>query len=1382
MMTPQSESRAVRHGPAAATEHPLRWMLNRAGIINVYQYGNETLHFGGGRLLLRGINGSGKSTAMNMLLPFLLDADTRRIDAAGEQSGVLKAWMLSGRDEPQPQGYLWLEVVKGDAYLSFGCGIRANRSTDQVTTWWFITSRRVGLDLHLVEGRVPVSREALRTLIEPNPVFPQEQRADYRAELRRRLFGGADIEQHLHLLRTVRNPRVGDRLDAELPQYLQDALPQLSDSALDDAAQPLEDLEEHRRNVAELRQTAEALDALHTTYRNYARAELHRQADRTLEAARVSRNLHHAEEKARTRHTEAVERRGTAETRKRELGAEVDGLRSTITALEASEAYKSGAQLNDLREHVQSLERLVAAAEDELARRRVATGRSTTAVIGARRDVESDHNSLSGRIADLAHLASACRLTARPPGLPPIGFHPDSPDELPLAPADSIATTAAHAALSALSAAARQRLEDVDAVESAVRAIEPAERVVREAERAAGEAQAANDAARDALSDARTAFQSAVEEWQAAVTRWIEGVRHHHAAHDLGATETPAEIGSIADDIVRGEKISARLEASIAPTIRHHEGIRAQREALLERQLELVAELEERAAELTAKQFPDPPMLGWQRRQGRCLAELIDFAAHVDTASRAGLEAALEASGLLAAEVRSDGSLRLADGQLIAVPHAIEAPAALSALLCSEVPADDPHPETRGVIDGILRAISTDPTAGTSTVITADGEFHIGAVRGRHTKPEAEHIGVTARRAALERQRAENALALEQAKAQQDRLAADVEAAQAALEEALALRGAIPSDQSLLTALWRRNEADDTLEKTEGQLRVRRSQLEVAEQKHAEAVTHARVTAVRLSLPTTLEELRGIRGELEGIIPASREAQDGLARLARAVERWRERCEEWRAARADERESETHSNSVSTDSRSARARLTTLDATIGAEYKNVLANIELNKKQLDAAQTAFKEVESVLEQAVTDVANTHKDRESATDSRERGDIDCVRTLGVLRRALTVPGLVEAAVDSLHGSTPHGASDENRSADATTNASLSEFPTVDDTTAGARQLGEAIRAKIPRPDDPPTTAEGVRQSIRRRRDSLGAGWDAEDRQPDEHMPLHIEVTGPLTQQTPLPAATRIVQRQLGTMTGLLSTKQHQALRNLLQGLVAREVADKLHAASELIERMNERLSVITTSHGIGVKLRWRRRDDLDLTLVETVDLLAKPPDLRTVDEDNRLSEALGRRIDDAHREDPGTPYRELIARVLDYRGWHSMTILLQRPGRTPERLGRRTALSEGEKKIVSYLPLFAAVAASCDGLAASAPDALRFVLLDDAFAKVSEDNHPKLFGLLVELDLDFIATSERLWGTHETVPELAITEVIRDAELSTIVLEHSRWNAQRGTLA
>ena len=119
-----------------------------------------------------------------------------------------------------------------------------------------------------------------------------------------------------------------------------------------------------------------------------------------------------------------------------------------------------------------------------------------------------------------------------------------------------------------------------------------------------------------------------------------------------------------------------------------------------------------------------------------------------------------------------------------------------------------------------------------------------------------------------------------------------------------------------------------------------------------------------------------------------------------------------------------------------------------------------------------------------------------------------------------------------------------------------------------------------------------------------------------------------------------------------------------------------------------------------------------------------------------------------------------------------------------RLSRRTPLSEGEKKLVTYLPLFVAVAASCDAMAEAVPvggdgaaGIARFVLLDDAFAKVSADNHEALFGLLVSLDLDFIATSERLWGDHASVPELSIIEIVRDAGLRTILLDRYRWRGR-----
>ena len=339
-----------------------RWVLNRAGITNVYQYADETLTFGGGRLLLRGVNGSGKSTAMNMLLPFLLDTDTRRIDAAGEQSQVLRSWMLSGRDEAAPVGYLWIEFRRGDDYLVCGCGIRANRSTDRVTTWWFVTPRRPGVDLALVEGRVPLSVDALRQAIGTQAVYAMDQRRAYRAEVCARLFAGADLDQHIRLLHVVRNPRVGDRIENDLPSYLEDALPQLSEEALDDAAQPLEDLEEHRRNVEALERTAVALDAFVATYQGYARTELRRRATDATDRVHSAVASQRAEAATRRRHEQAVADLEQACARLAGLEHDERRLRAEISALESSDVYKQGHQLNDLRDRVSSLETKVAEA------------------------------------------------------------------------------------------------------------------------------------------------------------------------------------------------------------------------------------------------------------------------------------------------------------------------------------------------------------------------------------------------------------------------------------------------------------------------------------------------------------------------------------------------------------------------------------------------------------------------------------------------------------------------------------------------------------------------------------------------------------------------------------------------------------------------------------------------------------------------------------------------------------------------------------------------------------------------------------------------------------------------------------------------------------
>ena len=54
-------------------------------------------------------------------------------------------------------------------------------------------------------------------------------------------------------------------------------------------------------------------------------------------------------------------------------------------------------------------------------------------------------------------------------------------------------------------------------------------------------------------------------------------------------------------------------------------------------------------------------------------------------------------------------------------------------------------------------------------------------------------------------------------------------------------------------------------------------------------------------------------------------------------------------------------------------------------------------------------------------------------------------------------------------------------------------------------------------------------------------------------------------------------------------------------------------------------------------------------------------------------------------------------------------------------------------------------------------------------------------LLVELDLDFIITSERLWGCFPTVPSLHIYECLRDPGTRGVATVHFTWDGRHKRL-
>ena len=95
----------------------------------------------------------------------------------------------------------------------------------------------------------------------------------------------------------------------------------------------------------------------------------------------------------------------------------------------------------------------------------------------------------------------------------------------------------------------------------------------------------------------------------------------------------------------------------------------------------------------------------------------------------------------------------------------------------------------------------------------------------------------------------------------------------------------------------------------------------------------------------------------------------------------------------------------------------------------------------------------------------------------------------------------------------------------------------------------------------------------------------------------------------------------------------------------------------------------------------------------------------------------------------------------------------------------------------YIPLFASVSAK---LGSASKNALRLVALDEAFAGVDDINIKEMFGILDHLKLDYILTSQSLWGDYSTIKDLSIAQLIRPNNAPFVTVERYRWNGKTKT--
>jgi hypothetical protein len=367
-----------------------------------------------------------------VLLPLLLDGDTRAIDAAGRGRTTVYWLMTDGRELGNHVGYVWLELRftgsdGDDRFLTLGAELKAATSSHTSSSWFFIAdAHRVGVDLNLGPD---VSVEKLRELIGSDAVSTA---AEHRRRVGARLFGLTDQTRYgnlVRLLRTLRDPNTGNKIEAgELARVLSDALPPPSEAALEMAAERFDALDQIREQLARVQKTSVALGRFLETYRGYAATVLRGRATAVIDA-----DDQHRKRKRDSKRTDddaaEAERALTAARGALQRLRDLEGAaKLELDQLRESEAYKHHLNLVERRATVEEVATTAAHAERSARQMAGIAAKADNEARVARAEADQVVKAVSAGRSGLITLTVAA-------GLDPAVIPADSPDTIPVAAA-----------------------------------------------------------------------------------------------------------------------------------------------------------------------------------------------------------------------------------------------------------------------------------------------------------------------------------------------------------------------------------------------------------------------------------------------------------------------------------------------------------------------------------------------------------------------------------------------------------------------------------------------------------------------------------------------------------------------------------------------------------------------------------------------------------------------------------------------------------------------------------------------------------------------------------------------------------------------------------
>jgi hypothetical protein len=559
--------------------------------------------------------------------------------------------------------------------------------------------------------------------------------------------------------------------------------------------------------------------------------------------------------------------------------------------------------------------------------------------------------------------------------------------------------------------AIRGRRSSIDAVIELLREVDTKISAVANAERDENAARGLREQAGKTLAAAEIALNDEIEALGAAWRRHLGGCGHLMAiatedvmdalvewAHSLEG-ENPA-----ARELIAKCRLAYKRLTEALAELKHQE-------AAARTELESVTK---QIADLQTGSFERPPIPHTRKadrngRPGQALWQAVDFAPDADDGVRAGLEAALEASGLLDAWILPDGRMFIGatehDVSLVSRPLVSGRTLADWLVHCGE-------PSVQDAVETFLCAVScADADDGAEMWVSPAGHFRLGALSGTWEKSRATYIGHSAREKARLR-RIEELEATAAGLGEQLAVLGTAITSNAATTEAIEqVERTCPPDTNLRKSHDSVRSATNDLHRATENVGARANDTAAARQALNECRKSAEQAALDTDLPCDKRALEQARTTCDSLGDAHLVVVERCSNSIRAAKSLHDTNERVETARGRHHAAAEDVSTAATSATSARAVYNALKESVGATSEQWEFRLVAAQKQLEDAKADVKSTDNRRLSAVTvhtQAVGTHETATRALTTRVEERQRAASSL----QALAATGLMAAGAPNV----------------------------------------------------------------------------------------------------------------------------------------------------------------------------------------------------------------------------------------------------------------------------------------------------------------------------------------------------------------------------------